>query len=507
MPKMPSAPSVSATAPSRREVLAMTERPNIVLIMADQWRGDCLSVAGHPVVHTPYLDQMALNGARFTRAYSATPTCIPARAALFTGQTQATHGRVGYQDGVNWDYETTLAGEFTRHGYQTQAIGKMHVYPERSQVGFQNVILHDGFLHHARGHHEDLDRVDDYVPWLRQRLGHDAEYFDHGVNCNSYVARPWDKPEAVHPTNWVMTQGIEFLKRRDPRKPFFLFLSFHRPHPPYDPPAWAFEQYLHRDMPAPPVGDWEQVFDDVADPYRPDCFYGRIDPHVLQRARAGYYGHMTHIDHQVNRFVERLAEFGLRDNTYLLFTSDHGEMLCDHNLFRKAYPYEGSANVPMLLVGPGGSGIGAGGVVDAPVELRDVMPTLLDCAGLPVPEAVEGRSFLRLARGEAMPWREHLHGEHTVLGMSMQWITDGHWKYVWFSGDGREQLFDLQSDPQERHDLAAAGTHLQELSRWRGALVQALEGREEGFVQQGRLVPGRPVNPCLRHLRRQAGLA
>lgn len=483
----------------------MSDRPNIVLIMADQWRGDCLSVAGHPVVQTPYLDQMALDGVRFSSAYSATPSCIPARAELYTGQSQATHGRVGYQDGVDWDYATTLAGEFTRHGYQTQAIGKMHVYPERSQVGFQNVILHDGFLHHARAHHPDLDRVDDYLPWLRQQLGRDADYFDHGVNCNSWVARPWDKPEAVHPTTFVITQALDFLKRRDPRKPFFLFLSFHRPHPPYDPPAWAFEQYLHREMPPVPIGDWVGCLDAMDDPHRPDALYGRIDPALLQRARAGYYGHMTHIDQQINRFVERLAEFGERDNTFFLFTADHGEMLGDHNLFRKSLPYEGSAHVPLLLMGPGNGPLPRGGVVDRPVALRDVMPTLLECARLPIPDSVQGQSVLGLARQEHPVWREYLHGEHTALGMSAQWVTDGRWKYIWYSGDGREQLFDLQSDPHECHDLAAAGEHPDEVRRWRGALIKSLQGREEGFVQEGHLVPGRAVNPCLEHLRRQAG--
>ena len=192
----------------------MADRPNVVLICVDQWRGDCLSIDGHPVVQTPYLDGWALDGARFARAYSATPTCVPARAALYTGLSQRRHGRVGYQDGVPWDYPVTIASEFTRHGYQTEAIGKLHVYPERSQMGFQHVVLHDGFLHYARAHHADHDRVDDYLPWLRQQLGRDADYFDHGVNCNSVVARPWDKPEHTHPTNFVVTQGIDFLRRR-----------------------------------------------------------------------------------------------------------------------------------------------------------------------------------------------------------------------------------------------------------------------------------------------------
>ena len=217
--------------------MADSTGPNVVLILADQWRGDCLSIAGHAVVRTPYLDQVASRGVRFTRTYSATPTCIPARAGLYTGLSQDHHGRVGYQARVPWNYETTLAGEFTRAGYQTQAIGKMHVYPERSQMGFQSVVLHDGYLFSSRQSGRDYDLLDDYVPWLRQQLGRDADYLDHGVNCNSSVARPWDKAEYLHPTNFIVTQALEFLRRRDPRKPFFLYLSFHRPHPPYDPPA------------------------------------------------------------------------------------------------------------------------------------------------------------------------------------------------------------------------------------------------------------------------------
>ncbi len=484
----------------------MTDRPNVVLIMVDQWRGDCLSIAGHPVVHTPYLDQLALEGARFTRAYSATPTCIPARAALYTGLTQRTHGRVGYRDGVPWDYPVTIASEFTRHGYQTQAIGKLHVYPERSQMGFQNVILHDGFLHFARRRDRDYDLVDDYLPWLRQQLGYDADYFDHGVNCNSVVARPWDKPEHLHPTNFIVTQAIDFLRRRDPRKPFFLFLSFHRPHPPYDPPAWAFEMYVNRSMPDVPVGDWVDVFAPYADPHRPDAFVGEIDPHVLHRARAGYYGHMTHIDHQINRFMEVLHEFRLLDNTYVCFVSDHGEMMGDHHLFRKGYPYEGSALVPLILKGPRDSGILPNAVHDQVIELRDIMPTLLDCAGLPIPETVEGRSFLPIARGETIEWRDYLHGEHTLFGQSLQWVTDGHDKYVWFSGTGHEQLFDLDEDPQELHDLARDPASADRVARWRQVLIRELTGREEGFTDGERLIPGRPVNPCLSHLRRAAGL-
>jgi arylsulfatase len=483
------------------------QKPNIVLIMVDQWRGDCLSIDGHPVVHTPYLDQLALGGARFSQAYSATPTCIPARASLFTGLGQASHGRVGYLDGIPWNYRVTLAGEFTRHGYQTQAIGKMHVYPERSQMGFQNVLLHDGFINHIRSGHPNYETADDYIAWLRERTGGDADYFAHGLHCNSNIARPWDKEEMLHPTNWVADQSVRFLRRRDPRKPFFLFMSFHRPHPPYDPPGWALDYYLERgEMPPVPVGDWSQIFADTGHFRDPNTAYGEIDPYLLRRARAGYYGHMTHIDHQINRFLWALREHRLYDDTYICFVSDHGELMGDHHLFRKGLPYDGSARVPLILKGPAASGIRANHSFDPVIELRDVMPTLLECAGLPVPEGVEGRSFLPLARGQQPTWRDSIHGEHLIFGQSIQWLTDGREKYVWFSKTGQEQLFDLVRDPQELHDLAGQPDRQERLAGWRQRLVEALDGREEGFVQDGHLVTGRSVYPCLGFLQAEAGV-
>jgi arylsulfatase A-like enzyme len=474
--------------------------PNVVLIQVDQWRGDCLSIEGHPVVHTPWLDQLALQGVRFPRAYASCPTCIPARASLMTGLSPASHGRVGYLDGVPWDYTTTLAGEFTRHGYQTQAVGKMHVYPERTQLGFQHVLLHDGYLHFARQRrHGDLTQTDDYLPWLRERTGRfDADYFDHGIGCNSSVARPWPYEEYLHPTNWVTSNGIDFFRRRDPRKPFFLYLSYHRPHQPYDPPQWAFDQYLDAPMPAPPVGDWASLLE----PYgngQPDSLYSEADTRFLQRARAGYYGHMTHIDHQINRFLEVLKEYGLEENTWVCFVSDHGEMLGDHNLYRKSYPYEGSARVPLILRGPKGCEVEPGTVNDRVVELRDVMPMLLECAGLPVPGCVEGLNPLA-----ADSWRPYLHGEHVQFGQSLQWLTDGHRKYVWFSGSGHEQLFDLDADPQECHDLAAKPDWRRELEHWRLRLAESLREREEGFSDGKALRTGCPVHPVLSFLREHA---
>ncbi|MEI7767214.1 MAG: arylsulfatase [Phycisphaerae bacterium] len=475
-----------------------SQRPNVILICADQWRGDCLSSAGHPVVRTPFLDSLACEGARFDRAYSACSSCIPARAALYTGLAQAQHGRCGYQDGVPWDYPVTIASEFTRQGYQTQAVGKLHVFPERSQLGFQNVLLHDGYIHFARRNNANQAHIDDYLQWFRNEVGRpDADYADHGIDCNSNIARPWGYEEYLHPTNWVASQSINFLRRRDPRKPFFLYMSFQRPHTPYDPPAWAFEQYLHAQMPPPPQGAWSkplQVFDNAG---KPQTFVGKFPPDVLQRARAGYFGHMSHIDQQIFRFIESLHECRVGP-TYVAFVSDHGEMLGDHNLWRKGLPYEGSAHIPFLLYGPKDSGIRGNSVVSDLVELRDVMPTLLECAGLVPPAGLDGHSVLPLARGEQTLWRSHLHGEHLMFGQSVHYIVELRYKYVWFSGSGQEQLFDLTNDPHEVFDLAAQNNgvppvmqHLREL------LIEELQLRPEGFVANNKLQKGQPVKATL----------
>jgi arylsulfatase A-like enzyme len=475
------------------------DKPNIILICVDQWRGDCLGIDGHPVVQTPYLNNIALQGARFSHAYTACPTCIAARASLLTGLKQETHGRIGYQDGVTWNYPVTLASEFTRQGYQTQAIGKMHVYPERNRVGFENVILHDGFLHHAHDKHpSDYDMVDDYHPWLRRQIGRDADDFEHGMNCNSYTVRPWDKPEHTHPTNFIVTQSIEFLKKRDPMNPFFLFMSFHRPHPPIDPPAWAYELYKDIKMPPPPVGKWSRIFADAASPRNPQLWNGGLPPEILNAARAGYYGQITHIDHQLNRFLETLQMFGQFRNSYICFVSDHGDLLGDHNLFRKSFPYEGSARIPLILKGPDNSGIMRNHVSNRVVELRDIMPTLLECAGLEIPDSVEGKSFLSNARGNDVEVHPYIHGEHgTPFAGSAHYLTDGHEKYVWYSGNGHEQLFDLDRDPQELNDLASNAKSASCLKKWRSIMVSELKGREEGFSDGKRLITGRPVKAVL----------
>ncbi|KIL41335.1 arylsulfatase [Gordoniibacillus kamchatkensis] len=483
-------------------------RPNLLLITVDQMRGDCLSGLGHPVVETPNLDQLARNGATFRNAYSATPSCIPARAALLTGMSQTSHGRVGYKEGVPWNYPHTIAGELAAAGYHTQCVGKMHVYPARNLCGFHNVVLHDGYLHHNRFKHRNtvtewFDQVDDYLPWLRQQAGAHADLTDLGLDCNaSTMARPWHLEERLHPTNWTVTQSIDFLRRRDPRKPFFLYTSFVRPHPPFDPPEAYLDLYDNLELPEPPVGDWAAAGDPERHGLNPVTAKGIVPAARLRRARAAYYALITHVDHQLGRLFQAMEEYGVLHNTLIVFTSDHGELLGDHRLFRKTLPYEGSANVPLIVADPGGKlGLARRSTRYEVAELRDVMPTLLDAAGAAIPESVDGSSLLPLARGEAPAgWRDALHGEHEAGERSVHYMTDGRDKYIWYSQTGEEQLFDLVQDRQETVNLAPHPGHAPRLERWRKRLTEELDGREEGYVQQGKLTAGRRPQACLSHM-------
>jgi len=198
---------------------------------------------------------------------------------------------------------------------------------------------------------------------------------------------------------------------------------------------------------------------------------------------------------------QALFENGVLDDTAILFTSDHGEMLYDHNHVAKGYPFDSSARLPFILRLPQLGNVHQGGraapvaQVDQVVELRDLLPTFCDLAGVEVPGHVDGRSILPLTQGETAHWRPYLHGEHFLGGDSNQWLTDGHEKYIWYSQTGRELLFDLDTDPTELRDLTTSRP--ERLRLWRERLIAELAGREEGFVQGDALVAGRPQGPTL----------
>ena len=454
-------------------------KPNIVLIVTDQMRSDCLGAAGNPVIETPYLDTLAVQGAMFNNAYTAVPSCIAARAALMTGLSQKSHGRLGYQDRVTWDYRHYLAGELALAGYHTHCVGKMHVHPSRSLCGFHDIQLHDGYLHNYRSMGvaagENQFICDDYINWLREHKGANADIIDTGPECNSRVARPWIYEEHLHPTNWVVTRSIDFLRRKDPSKPFFLTMSFVRPHSPIDPPKYYFDMYQNEDVPMPLMGDWADRDDFERDGMLYNCMRGIARDKDIKKARAAYYGCITHIDHQIGRFLQALFDHDAQENTVIIFTSDHGDLLGDHNLYRKSLPYRGSASIPLIISDRGDiTGMKKNASIIQVVELRDIMPTILDIADAAVPDAVEGKSMLPLLKGEQCAWREYIHGEHALGNMSNHYIACEKDKYIWFPVTGLEQYFNLEKDPDELKNLIGDENCQSRIEYLKNALTQEL---------------------------------
>lgn len=472
------------------------DKPNIVMLMVDQWRADCFGALGHPVVETPNLDELFARGTIFERAYASVPSCIAARAGLLTGWAQHRHGRVGYQADIDWKYPHSIATELAAAGYLCHAIGKMHFTPPRRRLGFHDVELHDGYLHDQRRRWGGADPTDDYLVWLREQSRPDADITDAGLGCNGYDMRPWPTEDRLHPNSWTITRAVDFLRRRDPTMPFFLKVSFHRPHPPIDPPGWAVDRYRDRNLPDPISAEWD---DRSARPRAGEFVDSPVptNPAAIDRARRGYFAQITAIDHEINRLLQSLDEHRLLDSTAFVLVGDHGEMLFDHWRVGKTLPYEPSARVPLMLKMPGTSTVERCRSI---VELRDVLPTLCEIAQARPPSDIDGSSLMPLALGTADSVRDILHGEHFNWGMAdqrddNQWLVDDRYKYVWFTRSGREQLFDLVEDPHECNDLAPDGGPT--LDRFRGQLAAALEGREEGYSVGGDLIPGQPGRATL----------
>jgi arylsulfatase len=457
----------AAAAPA---ILAQT-RPNIVLIMADQMRADCVRAAGNPAIETPHLDRIARGGVLFRSAYSSTPTCTPARAALLTGMSPWNHGMLGY-GAVAERYRVELPQLLRDAGYYTLGIGKMHWRPQRALHGFHRTILDES------GREETPGFRSDYRAWFWSEAP-TANPDAAGIDWNGYDAKPYPLPERLHPTAWAGDTAVRFLREHPRTQPFLLKVSMERPHSPYDPPKRWWDRYVGKTLPPAAVGAW-------AEKYRPpsgngpDPWHGDLGAEAVRRARHGYYGAIGFVDEQVGRILDALQERGQLENTLVLFTSDHGDMLGDHHLWRKSYAYEGSARIPMLMQWPARAEVRQ--TVAKPVELRDALPTFLDAAGVAMPDGIDGRSLLRTSGA----WREWIDLEHDVCySPANHWnaLTDGRRKYIFHAQTGTEQFFDLERDPNELREVAGA-----EVAVWRERLVRHLAARGREWVLDGKLV-------------------
>lgn len=449
-------------------------KPNIVLITADQWRGDCLGCEGgaHPVM-TPHLNQLAAEGARFSQAYADCPICIPQRTSMLTGWSAA-HAQRPYNslDRLPVDSSTSLPALLTsRGGYQTRAVGKMHFAPERARFGFEHINLHPN----------------DYVNWL-EGTPFAGMYRGHGLGGNEVYPAVSAVPERFTHTHWIVDQSIQFLYERDPENPFFLWMVFEAPHSPFDPPEPYDRMYDHFTIPQPVRGDWAQ---EAMPPWLQARIYAQkfdqITPEILAEIRRRYYGQISHIDYQLGRFLGELKTRGLYDNTLIIFTADHGEHLGDHGLFGKSTYLQSSARVPLIVKPARGMALAHPALVlEEPVLTLDLVPSMLEAGSVEPPVAMDGISLLpalRNGKGE---------GERIICGESGRgdgsaFALGGGYKYVYYAGGGFEQLFDLLQDPDDAQDLAGMDQFAGIQNTLRQAMVDYLAAYNRPMVREGEL--------------------
>lgn len=427
-----------------------------------------LGVEGHPCVQTPTLDALARSGRRFVRAYSEAPLCVPARRALMTGRAPT-----AVPDQCD---ATLLADAFRAGGYQSYAVGKLHTSPQRSRLGFDDVILcEEGRV--KRG------VVDDYEAYLAER-GYAGAQFLHGMGNNEYVHRTWHLPEETHVTNWITRQIVRTIQRRDPTRPSLWYASYTHPHPPLVPLDFYWNMYRELPVPTPSVGEWAEDPECVPLALRARRHLGEgFSDYAVRAARRAFYALSTHIDHQLRVIIGTLREQGVLDDTILLFTSDHGDMLGKHGLWAKRLYYEESARIPMLLVGAGaGEEVGSDCVDDRLVGWQDVLPTLLHLAGLSVPDSVQGRCMLSGTR------RDYLYGEVGRGARATRMLHAGRFKLIYYPMGNSVQLFDLEEDPEELVDLSARDEHGDRRRHMEGLLAEQLRGEDRAWVADGALV-------------------
>ena len=467
------------------------QRPNVLWIMADQLRFDCVGANGNRIIKTPHLDRLAEGSANFSQAFVQAPVCVPSRASFFTGRYPHSHrNRVNYTPLAA--SEVLLPALLKRAGYQTAIVGKSHLYyhypptpDEARQTGFDLVDLHDG-----------VPFTDEWSAYVRWRQANDPLRDIPYHQLARQVPRlrtslpPGANPyrgaidERYTDTTWTGIRTRERLKElAGGEQPFFLFCSFWKPHGPYDVPV-PFDS-LYNDVEIPlPEPETRETIGRLPLPVQTLILRGKkpefeMDRGQLQWLYRSYYGTVSHVDREIGLILDALKELGVHDNTIVVFTADHGDQLMEHGLTGKNVFFESSIRVPLMIRFPGPVRPGR---YDALVESIDVLPTLLELAALPEPENCQGRSLVSTISdsGRPSPERDAVFSENVIPEVITGGDLDFHfakgegvkgvrhpdarmvrtrrWKYIYY-GSGVAELYDLRDDPRERHDLASDPGH------------------------------------------------
>lgn len=492
-------------------------RPNFIFITADQHRGDCLGIEGRKV-KTPNLDQMAREGTRFTSAICPSPVCQPSRASILTGQLCRTNGV--HDNGIDLDYETGekgFAGTLGEAGYDTAYFGKAHFssYDARVETGRPEAII--------SSHEYDEDWYGPYMGFNHvEMMIHGHNYFTpqkppKGLHFEKFyygsgrgdelnelyaqnggdtkgAAQTWHSqlPLAYHNTPWTADRAMDWIKtKRDADKPFVTWISFPDPHHPFDCPEPWSRSHDPKDVDLPenrtrdfenrpswhravventPQGDPESI--------RVRQEYSRIEPQTDDQLReiiANTYGQISFIDDQIGRIMNTLRELGLDENTYVIYSADHGDWLGDHGLVLKGPMfYDGLLRIPLLVKGPG---VPEGQVVDEPVSNIDVGPTMFDLAGVDPQLTQHGESLRPFLEGKGAT-REYAMSEWELLAnragvaLSMRVVRTKTDKLSMNMDTGEGEMYDLAQDPHEMVNVFEDPAYADRRAELEGYLAQ-----------------------------------
>lgn len=452
-------------------------QPNILLLFTDMQRADTIAALGNPVIRTPHLDRLVREGTTFTRCYSPSPVCVPARCCLHYGLYPQRTGTFENRP-MMADNGASYPAVLGRHGFRTHAVGKCHFTPDAHALrGFQ-----------TRRTQEECTsdpRQDDYVAWLR-RHGHDS-YEPHGARGEMYyIPQVSTLPAAAHPTQWIGDESCRFIAQAARRRqPWCLFSSFIHPHPPFAPPKPWHKLYRAPDMPLPLLPENRTELQTWINRYQNRYKYRDrgLDLNLARVIKAYYYATISFVDFQVGRILQALEDAGQLDHTLVLFSSDHGELLGDYGCFGKRSMHDASARVPLLARLPGR--FEAGATCHAAASLCDIFPTLLGAAGIDGRGlGIDGTDLSLLAR--AQPAERVVFSQYRRGADAIYLAADARWKYVYSAGDRLEFLFDRATDPQETRNLAGSARHAKALQGLRNDLLRhlAATGMKDAVVQR-----------------------
>lgn len=419
----------------------MNNRPNILFIFPDQHSPHVLGYEGNTVIDTPNIDRLAREGAYFEEAYCQNPLCVPSRMSMLTGRYSRSIGI--YENKHVLEHNcVTLPRVFGASGYRTCLIGKAHFNGEQFH-GYQQRPYGDLY---GQAHQPDPERRPEFGP---AGLG--------GLTGN---AGPTGIPLPLTQTEICVAETAKWLQTHvalHPEQPFLLSLNFDKPHFPLRPPEYYYRKYVGRvGLPPVPENYEQKVVPFVAEALKR---FGGHDPVRALDALVSYYACVEWVDDAVGRVLDVLEYLGLAQNTIVIYTTDHGELGGEHGLWNKSVFFEASARVPLVIRWPGV--VPAGTVRKEIVGLIDLFPTLCAASGFATPDTCEGVSLLPAVVDNEPLQREHLFAESALLNHPEQagcMVRHGQWKFNIYL-DGAEELYDLESDPDEWVNLAKEQKH------------------------------------------------